>query len=392
MPDAPDVSVIVTTYQRPRSLQRVLASLAAQQFSGQMEVIVADDGSSDSTERIVSQHAAEAPFEVQYVTHRHDGFQLARCRNEGAAAARASYLIFLDGDCLAPSEHVAQHIRLRRPRTVVAGAAYYLTQQQSRQLVAPPGNRRLPLRAALAAARRELRRAQWKAQVYSFFRHASKPRLRGGNFGIARDDFYRVNGFDENFRGWGCEDDDLGMRLRRVGCAIRPALRSIPTIHLWHPLEPSYPSRWREGANVAYLHRPLRWTRCLNGLEKRAASQLTYLAVGGARKMSAKLEQWLAPATEALSVDHLPVDIEVAVAPAAPRFTGHADCNVLVIPADARATTRSLRLADVVLSNQPLAGAAEMKRIAENRFRRLLTDSLSASAGEGPPDTRSNAA
>jgi hypothetical protein len=35
--------------------------------------------------------------------------------------------------------------------------------------------------------------------------------------------------------------------------------------HVWHPREATFPTRWREGFNVAYLLRPGRLTRCRNG-------------------------------------------------------------------------------------------------------------------------------
>ena len=39
-----------------------------------------------------------------------------------------------------------------------------------------------------------------------------------------RADYERVNGYDENFVGWGCEDDDLRLRLRHAGVRIESIL------------------------------------------------------------------------------------------------------------------------------------------------------------------------
>ena len=88
-----------------------------------------------------------------------------------------------------------------------------------------------------------------------------KPMLLSGNFSIARADFERINGFDENFIGWGGEDDDFGFRLEKMGGRIRFAATKIPTYHLWHPASRSCPGDWRYGNNVAYLTRPFRLSR-----------------------------------------------------------------------------------------------------------------------------------
>ena len=65
--------------------------------------------------------------------------------------------------------------------------------------------------------RRKLAGIHYKGLLYQFLGHPTKPAIKGGNVGIWREDFEQLNGFDENFQGWGCEDDDLGKRLRQSG-------------------------------------------------------------------------------------------------------------------------------------------------------------------------------
>src|SRR3954470_19555788 len=97
----PEITILVSTFERPRHVRRVLASIAAQRgVAGALEVVVTDDGSRDDTARLVRQFAASASFPVRFVTHPHDGFHISRCRNEGVAASTAPYLLFLDGDCV----------------------------------------------------------------------------------------------------------------------------------------------------------------------------------------------------------------------------------------------------------------------------------------------------
>src|SRR5436190_15015753 len=81
---SPDLAIIVTSYQMPWHVRRVLESIAAQRTARRLEVVVADDGSTDETSRVVQEFAALAPFPVYFSTHPHSGFHAARCRNEGA--------------------------------------------------------------------------------------------------------------------------------------------------------------------------------------------------------------------------------------------------------------------------------------------------------------------
>jgi predicted glycosyltransferase involved in capsule biosynthesis len=43
-----------------------------------------------------------------------------------------------------------------------------------------------------------------------------------------------VNGFDENFAGWGYEDSDLVIRLIHAGIKRKEGRFAVPVLHLWH--------------------------------------------------------------------------------------------------------------------------------------------------------------
>jgi glycosyltransferase involved in cell wall biosynthesis len=272
---APLVSIIVPTFERPKSLRLVLASLGLQSglADGDLEIIVADDGSQDETPQVVESFRTQCRFDVVFTTHRHNGFQAARTRNDGVRASRAPYLVFLDGDCIAPAQHIVQHLQRRCPRTAMAGLCYYLDRATSARID----------EAAIAAGtfeqwvtpaeKKQLTRMDRKARFYAFIRHPRRPKLYSGDFGIWRRDFESINGFNEEYTGWGCEDDDLAIRLRKSGIGIRSILRWTRTYHLWHPPVPSHPGHWKQGVNVERLSLEATRTtsRCARGLRQPAA-------------------------------------------------------------------------------------------------------------------------
>ena len=76
---ARQISVIVTTYNRPENLERVLVSIAQQKgVEGKFELIVSDDGSSDHTASIVEEFGKSVDFPVRFLTHPDKGFELSR--------------------------------------------------------------------------------------------------------------------------------------------------------------------------------------------------------------------------------------------------------------------------------------------------------------------------
>ena len=82
-----------------------------------------------------------------------------------------------------------------------------------------------------------------------------RPRLTGCNIALWRDDYERVNGFDENFVGWGLEDRDLQLRLSQLGLRFRSIVLATAACHLWHRPHPTF-ARNNEGtANLRYFQR-----------------------------------------------------------------------------------------------------------------------------------------
>lgn len=269
-----EIALLISSYERPRNLACVLASVARQQCAPErMELVITDDGSSDESLAIVSEFAAQAEFSVKLTTHVHAEFQISRCRNEGVVVSSAPYLLFVDGDCVLPSDHVTAHLRHRRPSTVMAGDCCRLAESTSALVDPETLSDEVLRRWEPAAERRRLRHQLWKAWYYQLTRHRTKPKLIGNNVGIWRNDYETINGFDEHYVGWGCEDDDLRLRARRAGMQVRSILGSTYTYHLWHPpVETCYPN-WHDGRNVNYYaetaNRP---ARCRDGLRPEGAN------------------------------------------------------------------------------------------------------------------------
>jgi glycosyltransferase involved in cell wall biosynthesis len=366
----PEIALLLSTYQRPAHLRRALLSIALQQgVEGRMELVVTDDGSTDETPQIVADFARSAPFRVGFTTHPHTTFRLSRCRNEGVRASDAPYILFLDGDCVLPPDHVRVHLAHRKPRTVMAGDFCRLDRETSDR-VTPEVIRAGTYQGwAPASELRRLRKADRAARFYRLIRHPRKPKIIGNNVGIWRTDFERVNGYDENFQGWGCEDDDLRYRLHAAGIRIESILRWTHTYHLWHPVDSTAPATWKEGANVGYLLRKGRLTRCRNGLKKRDLSDLSVRVVGRAARPYdvARLVGGRLRISEAADPE-----VEILFWPGQGRFSGRAECNVLVALEPVAARPRWARRADVTIGAGWVDGPDRPAPLSAEQFSQAL--------------------
>ncbi|BAT52686.1 putative glycosyl transferase [Nostoc sp. NIES-3756] len=99
MPDT-QISAIICTHNRDTYLGAAIDSLLGQDFTGEFEVVVVDNGSSDRTREVVEQRAGDS--RLKYVFEPIIGLSVAR--NTGAKIASAEILAYLDDDAVASKQ------------------------------------------------------------------------------------------------------------------------------------------------------------------------------------------------------------------------------------------------------------------------------------------------
>lgn len=91
----PEFSIIIPTYNGSKFLERAINSVLGQDFNN-FEIIIVDDGSTDSTPEIIARQTKQFPETIISLSQQNSGPGAAR--NRGAHAARGNYLLFLDDD------------------------------------------------------------------------------------------------------------------------------------------------------------------------------------------------------------------------------------------------------------------------------------------------------
>jgi glycosyltransferase involved in cell wall biosynthesis len=234
------ISVIVTTYNREDALALVLRALA-RQTDNNFEVVVADDGSGPQTAATVAAWKKRVQYSLAHVWQEDNGFRAAEIRNRAILAARGSYCIFLDGDCIPRPSFIAVHRRLAERGWFVTGNRVLMSETLTaavlengwapelwgfglwlRQRARGAINRLAPLLSLPLGPWRKLSARGWRG-------------ARSCNLAVWRSDLERVDGFDAAFRGWGREDSDFLVRLLNAGVRRKDGQYATGVLHLWHP-------------------------------------------------------------------------------------------------------------------------------------------------------------
>lgn len=92
---APALSVVMAAYNEEKVIAKTLAAILRTDYAGALEVLVVDDGSSDTTAQIVAELAA-ADGRIRLL--RQPNLGKARALRRGLAAARHEFLVMLDAD------------------------------------------------------------------------------------------------------------------------------------------------------------------------------------------------------------------------------------------------------------------------------------------------------
>jgi glycosyltransferase involved in cell wall biosynthesis len=255
----------------PRHLALVLAAVE-RQSTRDFEVFVCDDGSSDETRELVESYARRCPVPFRHVWQEHRGFRKCRILNQAVRQAKGSIFIFLDGDCVPHRDYVYDHLANQEEGRYLAGRRVELGPMISNALTPEKiakGYFDWPRPSlVLSALRKDTEFLNRSLRIPStLFRQAFKMGtvvdMKGCNYSIPRNALEAINGFDEEYEGYGREDTDVEIRLQNLGYRIKSMKGLAIQFHVWHPRREFTPENDTRLENLKRSKR----IRAIRGLE-----------------------------------------------------------------------------------------------------------------------------
>jgi len=234
------ISVIVATYNWPEALRLCLLSLCSQTDTN-YEIVIADDGSGAPTKAVIDEITTNSPISIQHLWQEDDGCRKTRIANRSIEASTGEYLVFMDGDCIAQPDFVAQHRKLAQKHFLITGSRILLSERLTKQLLDKKewvftNFKRQALSHRFRGDINKLLQllikrgdGNWRHTKRFFWR-----RIKGCNMSCWKDDAASIGNFDESLIGWAHEDADFVFRLEHAGVTRKSGAWATEVIHLYH--------------------------------------------------------------------------------------------------------------------------------------------------------------
>lgn len=233
------VTVIVTTYNNPGHLSKVLYGLLNQKRLPD-ELIVADDGSGEETARAIKDLTVIAPFPLLHVWHEHKDFRAAKIRNKAIRQSSGDYIVLLDGDCVVNSNFVPDHLTLAERGCFIQGKRVHVNKKAVAEFNHNHAGSFFELaKMALTGKISNVHHILRLPEIIAI-KNNTLTGIKSCNMSFYRDDMMAINGFNEDFVGWGNEDSELACRFFKYGLSKKVHPFMAICFHLWHTTNKMY--------------------------------------------------------------------------------------------------------------------------------------------------------
>ena len=239
------ISVIVPVYNRLEHLRALFLCLLKQKKQPD-ELIITDDGSSQKVLDFIGDLIPEAKFKVKHIYQEDKGFRKTRALNNAVRNSIGDLLIFCDQDLIFGEEYVETIAGNIKENIFLMGRAHTLKREEKDFVLENIEKinsyeeivKNLP-DSYIPTIKKMLNEDKRRRLLKTFKLAKRGIKLVGMSYALMKNAYIKVNGYDENYIGWGQEDDDFGNRLTVAGINGKELVTKNIQLHLWHYSDPT---------------------------------------------------------------------------------------------------------------------------------------------------------
>jgi len=224
-------SLVITTYNWKEALELVLLSVLKQTILPD-EVIIADDGSRDDTKELINHFKSNTDLNIIHSWQTDDGFRASASRNKAITKSSGEYIILIDGDMILHKDFIKDHLSYATPNNFVQGNRILLTKKKTEDVLL---NKTVNFSFFESGLKNRKNRIKFDLLTKIFSKNnKSLKGIKTCNMAFFKVDCISINGFNEDFVGWGREDSEFAVRLLNNNILRKNIRFSAIAYHIFH--------------------------------------------------------------------------------------------------------------------------------------------------------------
>lgn len=227
----PKCSLVTPTYNWKEALELLLLSIKNQTVLPN-EVIIADDGSREDTKQLIEEFQKDFPVPLIHIWHEDIKNRKPRIMNKAIAQAKYEYIIEIDGDIIMNKHFVEDHLKFTEKGHYLFGSRVNIQESFLPTLFKEKKIHFCFSSKGIKKRGRTIRLPFLMNFSKSVSERSSK--LRGCNMSFWKDDFIKVNGFNEGLVGWGIDDSEMIQRLHNIEIKGKRLKFAGIAYHIYH--------------------------------------------------------------------------------------------------------------------------------------------------------------
>lgn len=229
----PLISMIVATYNWPEALKLCLLSIK-QQTIFPLEVIIADDGSDNRTKQLIETFQKDFPVPLIHAWQEDLGFRKCIILNKAIKAASGNYIVQVDGDVILDKHFIADHASLAEKGTFIRGTRAHIKMDFLPEIYRTDN---INFNFLSEGIFNRFNAIRLPALAFLFEKKKRNSNsVRGSNLAYWKADFILINGYNNELKGWGHEDEELAVRFINNGILKKSVKFKAVQFHLSHQL------------------------------------------------------------------------------------------------------------------------------------------------------------
>ncbi|MBP6410492.1 MAG: glycosyltransferase, partial [Pseudarcicella sp.] len=222
-------------------------------------------GSTESTKDLIADFQDQRLVPIYHVWQPDEGFKLSAIRNKAIAQAKGEFICMIDGDLLLHNDFIQIIENMAVRNTFYQGKRVLLDENKTEQIIL---SEKIPNITFFSNGfKNRLNTVSSKLLSSILSKRINSIRaVKGCSMHFWKEDALAVNGFNEDFIGWGREDSEFVSRLLNYGVKRKNIILGAVGYHLHH----QEASRKMLPENDLILEQTLKFKKmvCENGINK----------------------------------------------------------------------------------------------------------------------------